>query len=73
MLPRSKESSFIQLYFLSGELPYVSFLPGKLPFAGESPLKNKYTLLACLVYKQQVHRVLILSISNKYEKLFQVK
>ena len=24
--------------FLSGELPYVSFLPGKLPFLGELPL-----------------------------------
>ena len=30
-------------------------------------------MLARSVYKQQVHPVLILSIWNKYEKLFQVK
>ena len=36
-------------------------------------IKNIQTLLAHWVYKQQVYRVLILSIWNKYEKLFQVK
>ena len=36
-------------------------------------IKNIQTLLARSVYKRQVHRVLILSIWNKYEKLFQVK
>ena len=32
-----KKSSIIQLYFLSEELPYVSFLPDKLPFPGNYP------------------------------------
>ena len=36
-------------------------------------IKNIQTLLVRSVCKQQVHRVLILSIWNKYEKLVQVK
>ena len=36
-------------------------------------IKNIETLLAHSVYKQEVHHVLILTIWNKFEKLFQVK
>ena len=33
-----KKAVLFNYIFLSGELPYVSFLPGKLLFPGESPL-----------------------------------
>ena len=36
-------------------------------------IKNIQALLERSVYKQQVHRFLVLSIWNKYEKLFQVR
>ena len=37
---KKKKNCFIQLYFLSGELPYVSFFPGKLPFLNQLPLTH---------------------------------
>ena len=57
---------------------FVRILPVKLLFSGESPLppciiiKNIQTLIACSVYEQQAHRVLVLSVWNTCEKLFQI-
>ena len=49
------------------------FYQENIPFPGEYIINNIRTLLARSVYKQQVHPVLILSIWNKYGKLFHVK
>ena len=79
MLPRSKESCFIQLYFFIRRIALCQFPPWKTTVPWRiTPnryiiIKNIQALLARSIYKQQVHRVLILSIRNKYDKLFQVK
>ena len=80
MLPCSKESCFVQLYFSAGELPYVSFLPGKLPFPGESLLPpyilqriyRSYLRVQFKSNKYTVFNFKCMGIWNKYEKLLQV-
>ena len=64
---------FIRRIVLCQFPPWQIVVPRRITPNPYIIIKDIQTLLARSVYKQQVHPVLILSIWNKYEKLFQVK
>ena len=64
---------FFRIIALCQSPPWQIAVPRRITPNPYIFMKNIQTLLAHPVYKQQVHPVLILSIWNKYEKLFQVK